>query len=339
MGSSAGCRVSEQQEFFTINELHDMELPETSFYLEPFVPTEGIVLIFGKPGSYKTTIANTIANAIATGEPLWGITPNSAAPVLILELDTPKVAVKTRFIGGFKRDIGVHFYLYHGSIDFVSPIKAEQDIVRLSRLRALHEEHKYKVVIIDTVTHTHFMEEKSPQTVTQVYLAAQRLFPGAVLVFLHHEKKTPNEQTEEMRLEAYSGSQQWGAQAQVVIMTRMLDKKLHKVSIEVTKSQMGEVPAEGLRLQVDGWRVSLESQHRIDRVEEELAKIPAGIPKRQVDELLAKALGIQPITARLRRLEWEKSVGLVTQGVVKLSLVNTPSNHDNHEQTKRLNDG
>jgi RecA-family ATPase len=331
--------MSDEKEFFTINELHDMELPETSFYLEPFIPTEGIVLMFGKPGSYKTTIANAMANAIVTGDPLWGITPNSTEPVLILELDTTTTAVKTRFVGGFRRDIGVHFYLYHGLIDFVSSVKSEQDIVRLSRLRTLHEEHKYKVVIIDTVSHTHVMEEKSPQTVTQVYSAAQRLFPGAVLIFLHHEKKTPNEQTEEMRLEAYSGSQQWGAQAQVVVMTRLLDKKLHKVSLEVTKSQVSEVPDESLRLQVDGWKVSLESQHRIDRVGEELAKIPAGTPKRQIDEILAKALGIQPITARIKRLEFERVSGLVTHGVVKPFLVTVDSNHDNPQQSERLKNG
>lgn len=316
-------KAIDEKLFYSAAEFLDLEIPETNFYLEPFIPTEGIVLMFGKPSTYKTTIVFSIANAIATGAAFCGIKPDQGSPVLIIELDTPKRVVKTRFAGALARDSGVDLFFWKGGIDFVHR-KSLDDTKLILQLAARHQERQYKVVFIDTLRRSHTLSEQDSDSVSMVYSAVEQLFPGAVIVFLHHSRKSGKDETEEMRREAFSGSMQWVAQAQVVVMVNLLDAHQSKVSLEIVKSQVSEIPKRPLRLQISGWDVRLESTAKLEGIGEILAGLPPGLGKREIDKALAVALGTSPRTAASRRLAWEKSlVSISTEDRVQIALQET----------------
>ena len=127
----------EPKRLYTAQELIDLEVPETNFYLEPFVPTEGIGMLFGKPSTYKTTIAYAMATAIATGRPIWGIKADRTAPTLIVQLYTPLPVVKTRFAPALTRDAAVHTFFHYEQVDLVE----HNSQLELSVWRQLKEAH------------------------------------------------------------------------------------------------------------------------------------------------------------------------------------------------------
>lgn len=288
---------------YTAAQLIDAEIPETNFYLDPFIPTDGIVLLFGKTSTYKTTLVYAMAQAIATGAPLWGLDVMKASPVLILELDTPISVAQTRFAGALTRDAGVHTYFYRGAVDF--PFHASvTDLGVSGELFSLHREHQYKVVFVDTLRRTHLLKDNDSDTPSLVYTALSRVFPGAVVVFVHHANKTGKDDTEEMRSESYSGSSQWAAQAQIAVWIRITGPG--KVSMKVVKSQVSEIAQSPLELQVSGWEVRLNGAGTLDKVAGVLTNLQPGTSKTKADEILAHALGCCRRTAQTRRLEWER---------------------------------
>lgn len=290
---------------YTAAQLIDAEIPETNFYLEPFIPTEGIVLMFGKTSTYKTTLVYAMAQAIAVGAPLWGMEVKKAGSVLILELDTPFGVTKTRFSGALTRESGVHTYFYKGAIDFVHR-QSPTDIGVTTRLSVLHHEHQYKVVFVDTLRRTHLLKDIDSDAPSLVYSALEQLFPGAVIVFVHHSRKTAKDETDEMRSESYAGSNQWAAQAQVAIHVKLLDKRNARVCLDVVKSQVAEMPEGPLNLQVSGWDVRVMGSVHLDKVAGVMMNLPTGTSKAKANEAVAKALGCQLRTAVTRRLEWER---------------------------------
>lgn len=289
---------------YSASELIDLEVPETNFYLEPYIPTEGIVLLFGKPSTYKTTLVYTMANAIATGCNIWGKRADRTGKVLILELDTPLQVVKTRFSPALTRESQVDTFFHHGVIDIVGR-KSAYDAQLWGELSKAHARSAYSVVFVDILMRTHTLDEKEAQSVSPVYVAFQQLFPGATIVFVHHANKSHKDDTEEMKMESFGGSIQWSAQAQVVLQVVLEDRDKSIVSLHVTKSQVAERTAP-VRLQVTGWQVKLEGEARVDLVAKAMQNLPTGLTKRALDRELATYLGVSEKTARSRRLEWEK---------------------------------
>lgn len=296
--------VPEKKYLYTAAELIALEVPETNFYFEPYIPTDGITMFFGKPGTYKTTIAYAMANAIATGKSLIGTVPDKTARCLIVELDTPMLTVKTRFSPVLNPESAVDTYFHHGTIDLVER-KTEFDLAHWSRLRNFHIENKYGVVFIDTQKRTNWLDEKSPETPARMYDTMRQLFPGAALVFIHHCRKSGADDTEQMTDESFSGSMQFLAQCQVSIRAWLRDKNEKVVDIDVTKSQVAE-RTRPVRLQVDGWQVRLHGEVKIDQVGEIMTRLPPGTSKGDMNDVISKEVGCSLRTAQTRRIAWER---------------------------------
>jgi hypothetical protein len=289
---------------YTAAELIAAPIPETNFYLEPYIPTEGVVLLFGKTSTYKTTLIYSMAQAISVGAPLWDLEVSKAAPILVLELDSTFKAVKTRFAGALTVESEIDTYFARGSVDFVGrSSQYDQDII--AELGAAHHTRQYKLVFVDTLRRVHAMKDVDSDTPSLVYSAVERLFPGAVIVFIHHERKTGKEDTQEMRDESYSGSAQWAAQAQVGIKVSLTGP--NRLALKIIKSQVSEIPEAALRLEVTGHEVRREGAVKLDRVAGIMTNLPAGISKARIDALIAVAMTCSLRTAQTRRLEWEKA--------------------------------
>ena len=68
----------------------DRSAPDTApepFLIDPFVSANGVTHLFSPPGAGKSLVALGIAYSIATGQPIFGATPNTIGPVLYLDFE------------------------------------------------------------------------------------------------------------------------------------------------------------------------------------------------------------------------------------------------------------
>lgn len=299
---------NQQRLLYSSDSLKALEVPEMSFYLEPYIPTEGLVLLFGKPSTFKTTLIYSLANAIASGNSIWNIQSVLAAPVLVVELDSPLQVIRTRFAGVLEDGVAVDtFFSPPGGLDFLNG-HGQQAV---ESLKHYHREKGYKVVFVDTLRRIHSLKDSDSETPSLVYGAVQRVFPGATVVMVHHSRKSGANETDEMRDEDFAGSQQWIAQVQVAIKVALVGKD--KVLLKITKTQVSEKPAEGLRLQLVGQHMRLEGEAKADEVGEILATLSPDLTRHDMDAIIADRLGVCVRTAATRRLAWQKAHGQAMQ--------------------------
>lgn len=288
----------------TGTELQGLSLPPSRFYLEPYIPQEGVVFLFGKSGAYKTLLCSHIAKGIADPgcNELWGLRITHAQPVLFVQVDSPEIAYIPRAqkvgFGGMEVD----FMLCYPSLNMVEP-STRRDVEVVEQLRVAHTARQYKVVFVDVLRSVHHLDDKLSENVHPVYSAFNKLFPGAVIVVLHHEKKSIKDETEEMQRESHSGSNAWQNHATVAVKVQVIDRKKHIIKVTQTKSQVAPEPPPLLLKVSPSDLIYTAHAAAVGEVMPILAEAAKqGLGKRETDLLVAETLGIAERTARSRRL-------------------------------------
>lgn len=217
------------------------------WYLENYIPEEGIVLVFGKYGVYKTPITLNMAKAIETGQDeLWGLKVKQASPILYISADTPPRIVHPRMVKlGLMSCSGLDIALnaYPG-IDVVNLQAPTEEASKARELQILHRNKGYKVVFVDSLRAVHNLDDKESNNTRQVYGALARVFSGAAIVVIHHARKDNPDETEDMRDESFSGSQALMNHATVGLRVVHSNKRKHRVKIRHVKSQAGPLQHE-----------------------------------------------------------------------------------------------
>jgi hypothetical protein len=167
-----------------MSDVDTIHVDPVSFYLDHYIPTEGIVLLYGRFGSFKTPITLAMAKALATGTELWGLSVTQASPVLYVEGDMPEAPALTRIQQlKFKGGEGDIAFVYPG-FDVVNPNSSPESSDTYSTLQLAHKTKKYKAVFIDSLRCIHNLPDEMSSTVNRVYHGLARLFPGAVIVLV-----------------------------------------------------------------------------------------------------------------------------------------------------------
>ncbi len=88
------------QNFCTVSldELLNLELPEREMLLDPFLPSQGLVLLVAKRGVGKTHVALGIAYAVASGSTFLRWSAPAAKKVLYIDGEMPAVLMKERLL-------------------------------------------------------------------------------------------------------------------------------------------------------------------------------------------------------------------------------------------------
>lgn len=169
----------------TFSELYDTDL--TKEYLIPDVlPFPAVVLIYGAGGDGKSMSAWALAKHIALGNPFvvkGRAVPVQQGPVLILNGDQPKVSLKEQLL----------------AMDFPKTsnliIKSEFDINNTNEFKDLVEEHRPKLVIIDSLIGCSVgaFDENKSEFANPLYELTRgngSNFPATTIVVIHHANKT-----------------------------------------------------------------------------------------------------------------------------------------------------
>jgi len=305
--------------FYTGKEVVAHSLPEIGFLVEGIVPKHGIVLMHGKYGSYKTPIAISIGHAVATGQDCLGLGVEQS-PVLFIEGDTPMPGIWPRLQRMNPDSDNIDFAFVYPGFNVVQPKVGEHNKMVCEALAERHMAKQYGLVVVDSLRTSHNLPDKDSEVPSIVYGSFARLFPGATIMIIHHDRKTkpPDGKSRvqfnaEVDNESFSGSQAWIDRATTSIKIKKgYGTEKEWITLSQTKSQVGK-EIEPLQLHVtDGCIISLASAMTNDQIEEALEQV--GYNKGSVknraalDHALAGWFQVPERWARTRRAHYESEV-------------------------------
>ena len=287
--------------------------------MDKIVAKVGVVLLYGKYGSYKTPLTIHLAHCVATGAPFLGLATQQAR-VLYIEGDTPMLGIWPRLQTMNPNTANIDFAFIHPGMNVVSPTTGARNSAICSALAAQHAEKHYGLVVIDSLRTSHHMPDKDSEVPSIVYGAFAELFPFASVLIVHHDRKTkvpdgrggrrfePDEETDN---ESFSGSQAWIDRATTSLkLRRGFSSDREWISLAQSKSQVG-TQIEPIQIHVtDGCHFSIPRDISDPDLSAALSTIARHTwrNKNDLDRLLATHFSIPAKLARARRIEYESNV-------------------------------
>lgn len=282
--------------------MQTLSLPEVKFWWEPFIPQAAMVLVHGKFGTFKTPILTNVAKAITQGTEILNY-PTQQGKVLFVQADTPKTVIVPRLQALGVAIDNLDFAFCYPGFDIVAPAaEGELSLFFHDLLRKKHKEHKYDVVFIDSLRAIHRLDDKEATSVHTVYRACHKLFYGATICLIHHDKKFNKDSSKD---ETFSGSQAWANHATVTLKFSHLDQQQREIQIEHMKTQASElVPPIKVTMGQNGVEILQDSASDMQAIESFVRGLIAqDMDSKEIDNQLAEYFNISPRTARRRRKE------------------------------------
>jgi hypothetical protein len=304
--------------FLSGPEVSTLHVEQVGYYLEHLIPKEGVVLLFGKYGSYKTPLTVNMAVAIASEPMLWGFEVTNTN-VLYIEGDTPRSGIVPRIQKLPTLPANLDFAFVYPGIDVINPQTPDINAQMCSVLAAAHRQKKYGVVFVDSLRTSHQLPDKDSETPPRVYRAFARMFPGSTVFLIHHDRKTrPVERhmsgtqaEEEMMTESFSGSQAWINHATTGIkIQKHSAKEKQFITLIQTKNQTG-VECSPIELKVtDGIHIEPVSALTDDMLTQALDMISWNSYV-ELDTSLAGFFGVSERWVREFRKKYETNVAQI----------------------------
>lgn len=180
---------------YTQKELANLDIPPTQWIVPMMVPSPGLVIISGRPGSYKTWFATWIGLRASAGLPLFDkcdqmffsrSSPLGKVPTLFIEEEMAKPSMKERACC-FQAFNEASDMLY--MVDDGFKFKDEAWQIELTRLV---EEKKIKLLILDPFSSVMGLEDENNNSeVAKVMDIIRKVFikNGLTVILLHHPAK------------------------------------------------------------------------------------------------------------------------------------------------------
>lgn len=284
-------------DIMTWEELNEKRYPKEDFLLDPYIPREGIVLLWGATSTGKSPLGWSMASAIGRGTSFFGL-PTREGRVLYVENDTPEQVVAGRVRKLPPAPNVWWMFTQPLSLPGIDP----ED--KRSLLRA-NDEVAPDVVFLNTLRKLHDMDDKDSVTPKVVYTFFRKLFPKSALVFVHHvRKQSTDPRALDRSKESFSGSNHWLDDAQVGIHLESYDSSRENLRLYHRKSQASELLRPlPLKLESDGSTLHSPLFDELFFTYELMNTWER--EKNELDATVAMKFGISPSTAKKRRLAIE----------------------------------
>ncbi len=243
------------------------EFPELGWLIEPMIPRTGVVFLHGPTSAGKSPWTWALAAAVCEGTPFCGYPITAVGPVLYIELDTPASLIQPRLRRLKTVPDLMWLEVFKQPIDICNPDRGVR-----GRLDELQKRVQPMLVVVNTLRKAHLEDDKDSGTPSRVYGAWRGFFPEAVLLFVHHDKKTNTDGKKQStglvdQDQMFSGSQAWANDAQVAfhLMRARAPKQdggaseaeyaKTPITVRMTKSQVSDherFPPLQMRLEPDG---------------------------------------------------------------------------------------
>ncbi len=286
------------------------EVREGEFWINPYIPKQSVVFLWGDTSIGKSPLTWRMAQAVASGRGFFGL-QSQAGKVLYLEVDTAAVVNVPRIQklhAGEDPELDRNLIWVFDEAFSVPQLGMRSETRQ--RLEQLHNEHTPDVVFVNTVRKIHPFDDKDSKTPSVVYGFFRETFPEASVVLVHHERKRstdPNARHHDQ--ESFSGSKAWINDATVGLHLQRHRQVGGKANLRLIhwKSQASpKVKDLPLRLEPDGTNLNCHYYEEYLQIYEAL-NLDAGQKERRVfDRELAQQLEISEVSVRRKRLDIEK---------------------------------
>ncbi len=158
---------------------------EEEWVVNSIVIQNGITTVSGLPNHFKSLFVQMLVKSVASGTPFLGKFEAHKGSVLIIDREIPTVRLKRRWRAiGVQQGYDIYFYPYS------DPFKLDnaQDA---KRLEELIDEHKFKLIVIDTFNRSHTGKEtNSYSEMAGVFEPLKKLLEKTSIILIHHSNKT-----------------------------------------------------------------------------------------------------------------------------------------------------
>lgn len=176
-------RRVEFPELLSMEKLLTMEFPESRWAIDRLVPHQGITILSGPPGNYKTWLLLLMGISMARGEKFLGQFECPKSSVLIVdEEDHPRLLKERANLLGATNDSPIYFLSQQGvAVDKEAWIK---------RILSMCERHSIDTIFFDSLVRIHSGNENDATQMSLVFKEIKKLCQkGKTIILTHHERK------------------------------------------------------------------------------------------------------------------------------------------------------
>lgn len=220
----------------SFEELIKKDLPPVKYLLEPIIPEASLSFCFGSPGAFKTNFLLYVALKGADGQDVFDFKVHRPFRTLWVDEENREIGLKdkiTKISNGitFKHPEAVksNFVAISTGFRLLSPKSALWLIETI-------KEYKIDLVVIDSIAKTFPLSEKDEKDVRQIYnqLSIPIRNLGCSVMLIHHSRKKYQNQTSR-GMEDMSGSREFSAMADSVIMIEKMGSNIYKLTQEKSR--------------------------------------------------------------------------------------------------------
>ncbi len=174
---------------------HDFGTEE--WLVESLIPSQGMMILSGSPGDFKTWVTIHIALCVSRGTSVFGRFKTEQGNVLVIDEEDNLRDLKKRLgLLGAKGTDNVHYLSQNN-------IKVDDEKSRDAILKIVKEKN-VKLLIIDSLVRVHRQDENDAKGMAKVFSSLQEIIKaGASILFTHHHRKQmgfgPNNPAQSMR--------------------------------------------------------------------------------------------------------------------------------------------
>lgn len=225
-------RVGLENNLVSVNDIMQMVFPDNAWLIEKLIPLNGITIVSGAPGSYKTWLIWQMAINIAEGSRFLEQFECEQSAILIIDEENQLSLVKKRLeLLGASTELPIHFL---NQQDFLATnSESVTEIIRIC------EKNSINTIFIDSLVRISNADENDAKQMSQVFRAIKHFCQaGKSVVMTHHERKEgTNKGSAQARLR---GSSDISAAIDCHLSVRKGKENKKIITIEQPKLRMDE---------------------------------------------------------------------------------------------------
>ena len=276
---------------------------EPKWIIKDLLPENGITILSGDPGSFKTWSTLYFAICIANGNPVYNHFETRKGNVLIIDEEdgSPLLRKRATLLSANKKS-NIYFMIMSG-------FKTDNND-QIEKLFRNIKKYKIKVVIIDSLVRIHLGDENSSRDIAKVFEVLRRLNAKGVTVFLNHHnrKKSADQKTDRSSMRGSSDI------LAAIDCHLQIERKGNQLFISQTKNRLDqEIKPFVVNFVSDEEKMiftyageDLTPQHKSDEAQNQILKILTDksdwVDRAEIDNKLNGKIGKNSIGTALKEL-------------------------------------
>lgn len=288
---------------YTLDEYFALPGAPDAWIIEDILPASGRLLFYAQPKFGKSYCALQLAAAV--GDPaatdFLGLPIHSHGPVAYIQIDTPRGLWRER----------IHDHFLAQGFTFKNVLFCDRQITPFpfnilleghQWLRAVCDEHRPVLVILDTIRETHMGDENDSGHMKNVLSLITAAIGDAALMLISHDRKNQNDGGDNL-FAGHRGSTYIVGAADVVMRGK------NPTTLEYQGRATG---LEAISVARDPLHYTFKLQDPIRSVVERAVRTNPGVPQLELAKLLSKdfpEMGIEALRSKIRRAVEARSGG------------------------------